>query len=294
MKQNNTSTLRRSLLFTPGLRVDRFAKALSGSADIVCIDLEDGVAPDFKEEARDKAIPALFDAALGGTNGGAARAMRINPIKTQLGMRDMLALCDFGTPPPALLLPKIEAPEDVRWVAEILDEAGYVETQLMVIIETGRALEAALDIAVASPRINTLLFGAADLSAELGSSLDWEALHYARGRAVHAASSAGLDLIDVPHLDIKDEDGLRREARLAQRMGFTGKAAIHPVQIPAINDVFSPSAETIAFARRVIEAYEGSAAGVTLLDGKVVEMPVVRAMRRALAIADKVASGTNS
>lgn len=287
MAKDTAIVLRRSLLFTPGLRVDRFAKALSGGADMVCIDLEDGVAPDFKDEARAKAIPALFDAALGGS---AARAMRINPIKTQTGMRDMLALGEFGTAPPALLLPKIESPEEVRWVAELLDEADYAKTRLMVIIETGRALEAALDIATASPRINTLLFGAADLSAELGSSLDWEALHYARGRAVHAASGAGHDLIDVPHLDIKDETGLKREAGLAQRMGFTGKAAIHPVQIAAINDAFSPSAETIDFARRVIKAYETSPAGVTLLDGKVVEMPVVRAMHRALSIAEKIAN----
>ncbi|HIM45589.1 MAG TPA: CoA ester lyase [Alphaproteobacteria bacterium] len=286
---NNGPALRRSLLFTPGLRTDRYAKALSGAADMVCIDLEDGVAPDFKIEARDKAIPALFDTALGGS---AARAMRINPIKTQIGMRDLLALCDFGSAPPALLLPKIESPEEVRWVAEILDEASYAPTRLMVIIETGRALEAALDIAAASSRIDTMLFGAADLSAEFGSTLDWEALHYARGRAVHAASSAGLDLIDVPSLDIKDEEGLKREARLAQRMGFTGKAAIHPIQVPPINEIFSPDAETIAFARRVIEAYEESHAGVALLDGKVVEMPVVRAMRRALAIADKIAAGT--
>ncbi|MFP6688537.1 MAG: CoA ester lyase [Alphaproteobacteria bacterium] len=289
-KHNNSGpALRRSLLFTPGLRTDRYAKALSGAADMVCIDLEDGVAPNFKIEARDKAIPALFDAALGG---GAARAMRINPIKTQIGMRDLLALCDFGSAPPALLLPKIESPEEVRWVAEILDEAGYAPTRLMVIIETGRALEAALDIAAASSRIDTMLFGAADMSAEFGSTLDWEALHYARGRAVHAASSAGLDLIDVPSLDTKDEEGLKREARLAQRMGFTGKAAIHPIQVPPINEIFSPDAETIAFARRVIEAYEESHAGVALLDGKVVEMPVVRAMRRALAIADKIAAGT--
>ncbi len=288
MKQDSGPVLRRSLLFTPGLRTDRFAKALSGGADMVCIDLEDGVAPDFKVEAREKAIPALYDANIGG---GAARAMRINPIKTQTGMRDLLALCDFGAPPPALLLPKIDSPEEVRWAAELLDEAGYAATRLMVIIETGRALEAALEIAGASERIDPLLFGAADLSAEFGSTLDWEALHYARGRAVHAASSAGLDLVDVPSLDIKDEAGLKREARLAQRMGFTGKAAIHPVQIAPINEVFSPDAETIAFAQKVIEAYEGSAHGVTLLDGKVVEMPVVRAMRRALAIAEKIAAG---
>jgi (S)-citramalyl-CoA lyase len=288
MSNNDTPALRRSLLFTPGLRTDRFAKALGGVADMVCIDLEDGVAPDFKTEARDKAIPALHDAALGGT---AARAIRINPIKTREGMRDMLALADFGTAPPAIALPKIESPEEVRWVAEVLDEAGYDATRLMVIVETGRALEAALEIAGASARIDTLLFGGADLSAEFGSSLDWESLHYARGRAVHAASSAGLDLIDVPSLDIKDEEGLRREARLAQRMGFTGKAAIHPVQLPPINEVFSPDPETVAFARRVLKAYDESDAGVALLDGKVVEMPVVRAMRRALAIHEKISGG---
>ncbi|MEE8171872.1 MAG: aldolase/citrate lyase family protein, partial [Alphaproteobacteria bacterium] len=98
MKKDSGPVLRRSLLFTPGLRTDRFAKALSGGADMVCIDLEDGVAPEFKVEAREKAIPALYDANIGG---GAARAMRINPIKTQTGMRDLLALCDFGAPPPA-------------------------------------------------------------------------------------------------------------------------------------------------------------------------------------------------
>ncbi len=288
MTQENDPVLRRSLLFTPGLRTDRFAKALQGDADMVCIDLEDGVAPDFKTEARDKAIPALHDPALGGS---AARAIRINPIKTGDGMRDLLALGDAGTAPPAILLPKVESPEDVRWAAELLDETGYDTTKLMVIIETGRALEAALEIAAASPRIDTLLFGGADLSAEFGATLDWEALHYARGRAVHAASSAVLDLIDVPSLDIKDEDGLRREARLAQRMGFTGKAAIHPIQLPPINEVFSPDAETVEFARRVLAAYEESDAGVALLDGKVVEMPVVRAMRRALAIHEKIFGG---
>ncbi len=278
-------TLRRSLLFTPGLRTDRFAKALSGEADMVCLDLEDGVAPNFKTEARKKAIPSLHDSALGGA---ASRAIRINPIKTREGMRDMLALIDFDVAPTAIALPKIESPEEVRWVADLRDEADYDATQLMVIVETGRALEAALEIAAASPRIDTLLFGGADLSAEFGSSLDWDALHYARGRVVHAASSTGLDLIDVPSLDVNDQEGLRREARLAQRMGFTGKAAIHPLQLPPINEVFSPDTETIIFAKRVLIAYAKSDAGVTLLDGKVVEMPVVRAMQRALAIHEKI------
>ena len=277
----------RSLLFTPAIQIDRFKKALLGEADVVCLDLEDGVAPSHKEMAREKAIPLLFGEIKPLT---AVKALRINPIKTQTGMQDLLALCKFGQAPSVILLPKVDAPEEVLWVSEILDEVAYSDTKLFVIIETAKGLERATEIANASPRISTLLFGAADLSAELGSSQDWEALHYARGRVVHAASSAGLDVVDVPHLDIKDESKLKHYAYLAQRMGFTGKAAIHPLQISIINEIFSPSSETVEYARKVITAYEESTHGVTLLDGKVIEIPVVKAMRRALLISEKVST----
>ena len=290
MPNNRNIELCRSLLFTPATQIDRFKKALSGEADVVCLDLEDGVSPDHKDMARKKAIPTLFEE---DNRCFATKALRINPIKTQTGMRDMLALCEFGQAPSVILLPKVDSPEEVLWVSEILDEVAYTDTNLFVIIETTKGLEGALEIASTSPRISTLLFGAADLSAELGSSQDWEALHYARGRIVHAASSVGLNLVDVPHLDIKDKSTLKNYACLAQRMGFSGKAAIHPLQIPIINEIFSPSSETIAYAQKVITAYENSATGVTLLDGKVVEIPVVKAMRRALLIAEKISTSNN-
>lgn len=285
MINNHNIELCRSLLFTPAIHINKFQKALLGGADVVCLDLEDGVAPDHKEIAREKAIPILFEDS---KPFSAIKALRINPVRTQTGMRDVLALCEFDQAPSVILLPKVDAPEEVLWVSELLDEVGYVHTNLFVIIETTKGLERAVEIAGASPRISTLLFGAADLSAELGASQDWEALLYARGRVVHAASSAGLNVVDVPHLDIKDEQNLKHYAHLAQRMGFTGKAAIHPLQISLINEIFSPSSETIEYARKVIAAYENSTHGVTLLDGKVVEIPVVKAMRRAVLIAEKV------
>ena len=287
MLNNHNIELCRSLLFTPAIQIDRFKKALLGEADVVCLDLEDGVAPDHKSIAREKAIFALFD---GDQSFSTTRALRINPVKTQTGMRDILALCECGQAPSAILLPKVDAPEEVLWVSDILDEVGYSDTNLFVIIETTKGLERVVEIAGSSPRISTLLFGAADLSAELGSSQDWEALLYARGRVVHAASSVGLNIVDVPHLDIKDESKLKHYAYLAQRMGFTGKAAIHPLQISIINKIFSPSTETLEYARKVITAYEESTHGVTLLDGQVIEIPVVKAMRRALLIAEKISA----
>ena len=285
MEKDIIINIKRTLLFTPGLRIDRFVKAVKGNSDMVCLDLEDGVAPTFKDEARLKAIPALAELSASDKTG-----IRINSIKSQDGMRDLLELCDFGVAPSSILLPKVDSPEEVKWVAEILFQAGFHKTRLMVIIETVRGLHAASEIALASKVVDTLLFGGADLSAEMGASLDWEAMLYARGKVIHAAATAELGVIDVPHLDINDVAGLKKEAELAQRMGFTGKAAIHPIQVPVINDIFSPTEEKIAFAKRVIEAYENSSHGVTLLDGKVVEIPVVKAMRRALLIDEKIKS----
>ena len=202
--------IRRTLLFTPGLRIDRFAKAVNSDPDMVCLDLEDGVAPTFKDEARLKAIPALADSPANDRT-----AIRINSIKSQDGMRDLLELCDFGVAPASILLPKVDSPEEVKWVAEILSQAGFNKTRLMVIIETVKGLHAAPEIALASKFVDTLLFGGADLSAEMGASLDWEAMLYARGKVVHAAATAQLGVIDVPHLDINDVAGLKKEAELA-------------------------------------------------------------------------------
>ena len=169
----------------------------------------------------------------------------------------------------------------------LLTEAGH-DTRLHVIIETNAGLEAAVEIAQSSPRIDALFFGGVDMAAELRCDLAWEPLLYARSRVVHAAASAGVDVIDVPYLDLDDPVGMQVAAEQARALGFSGKGAIHPKQIAALNTVFTPTADQITRAKRVIAAFESADTGLVVVDGKLIEKPVLREMYRILAIADKI------
>ena len=126
------------------------------------------------------------------------------------------------------------------------------------------------------------------MSAELRTNLDWENLLYARSRLVHAAAGANIDLIDVPSLNLNDAEGLEAAAKASAGLGFTGKAAIHPKQLEVINRCFSPSPEAIAEARRIVQAFEDSEDGLVVVDGKLLEKPVLRSMNRILAIAERI------
>ena len=128
------------------------------------------------------------------------------------------------------------------------------------------------------------------MAAELRCENKWETLLYARSRMVHAAASAGLDVIDVPYLDLEDPDGMVVEAQQAKSLGFSGKGSIHPKQIAALNEVFTPTADEIARARRIIGAFEEADTALEVIDGKLIEKPVLRDMYRVLAIADRVNS----
>jgi citrate lyase beta subunit len=163
---------------------------------------------------------------------------------------------------------------------------------LIVQIETARGLAAAETIATASPNVAVLFFGAVDLSAELGCAIEWDALLYARSRVVAAAALVGVDAMDTPFMDVSDPDQLGEEAQAVQRLGFTGKAAIHPTQVPVIQGAFSPDAAAVAWARRMVEAYEANLGGVLLVDGKLIERPVIASAQRILAIADAVHATT--
>ena len=133
-----------------------------------------------------------------------------------------------------------------------------------------------------------MFFGGVDMAAELRCKNAWEPLLYARSRVVHAAASAGLDAIDVPHLDLEDPDGMRVAAEQARDLGFAGKGAVHPKQIPALNGVFTPSEDQIARARRVTAEFEAADTGLVVIDGKLIEKPVLRDMYRIIAIADRM------
>lgn len=272
--------LRRTLLFFPASRPDRFAKAMASGADSVCIDLEDAVAPSDKDAARAAALGLLAAE----PPGDARVVLRINSPRTPAGVRDLAGLLD--APPLAvdLLLPKVESPEEVRWVEEVL-APSHPDLRLLPMIETARGVAAADAIAHASPRVDLLMLGGVDLAAQTGATMSWEALLHARSRVVYAAASAEVEALDTVFIDVGDAGALAREAAGAAALGFTGKAAIHPSQIEPIHRAFSPDAEEVARARALVAAYEAAGGGVLLLDGKLVERPVVRRAERVLAIA---------
>ncbi len=278
---------RRSLLFVPGLRPDRYPKALAAGADIVCVDLEDAVAPPRKAEARELTL-ALFADDSG--HAEVERMIRINPLSTLDGLDDILALNDCAAPPPALMIPKPSSAHEIRLYDDLL-AGSCADIRFHVIIESSEGLENVHEIAQASPRIQSLLFGAVDLSASLRAAKTWETMLYARSRVVHAAARFDLDLIDVPYLNLDDADGLAAEARASRDLGFTGKAAIHPNQIAILNDIYTPTPELVERARRIIAEFAASTTGLLVVDGELIERPVLRTMQRIVAIADRLAAG---
>jgi len=276
---------RRSFIFTPGLKPEMFPKALASGTDIVCVELEDGIAPRDKTAARKHAL-ALFETPQ--ADDGVERIVRINCMREQFGVEDVQAILATDTPPPALMMPKVRTPDEIVMLDNLLTERGH-DTRLHIIIETNAGLEACYEIAHCSSRIDALFFGGVDMAAELRCENAWEPLLYARSRVVHAAASAGLDVIDVPYLDLEDHEGMVVAAEQAKALGFSGKGAIHPKQIAALNDVFTPGEDEIARARRIIETFAQADTGLVVIDGKLIEKPVLRDMHRIVAIADRIA-----
>jgi len=281
---NDTFQSRRSFIFTPGLRPDMFPKALASGADIVCIELEDGVSPKDKDQARVQAM-SVFESPQ--ADDGVERVVRINCLREAFGIADLQAVLLTDSPPPTLMLPKVKTPEEIVMLDDLLTERGH-DTRLHVIIETNSALEQAFEIAHCSSRIDALFFGGIDMAAELRCDNTWESLLYARSRVVHAAASAELDVIDVPYLDLDDEAGMIVAARQAKALGFCGKGSVHPKQIKALNEVFTPTLEEIDRAQRITQAFEELGTALVVIDGKLIEKPVLREMYRILAIADRI------
>jgi (S)-citramalyl-CoA lyase len=274
---------RRSFIFVPGLRPELYPKALASGADIVCVELEDGIAPHNKDEAREKTM-AIFTEPQ--AEDGVERIVRINCLRSAVGLDDVQAILATDMPPPALMLPKVVSPDEVVWIDDLLTERGH-DTRLHIIIEMNAGLEAVFDIARSSPRIDALFFGGVDMAADLRCKNAWEPLLYARSRVVHAAASIGVDAVDVPYLDLEDLEGMKVAAQQAKDLGFSGKGAIHPKQIADLNGVFTPSTEEIARARKVLTAFEEANTGLVVVDGKLIEKPVVREMQRILSVAGR-------
>lgn len=259
----------RSLLFAPGSDERKLAKALASAADAVVCDLEDAVAPADKEAARDVVASTLASA-----EPGPARLVRANAAGTAW-FEDDLAFA-AGLELDALVLPKA--------TPEAVELAGSDGPPLVAIVETAMGLRQAYEIA-AEPRVAALLLGSVDLAAEVGLEPrpDAQEILYARSKVAIDSAAAGLrGPFDVVHLDFGDEAGLEEQCRLARALGFRGKACIHPAQVETINRVFAPSDDEIAWARRIVEAFETQSEGVLAVNGTMVDRPVVERARRIL------------
>ena len=272
---------RRSWLFTPATRPDRFARAGEAGADVLIIDLEDAVAPGDKDRARAAAL-AHLDA---GRGTAPIQALRVNGLRTRAGLDDLRLLLESRTGPDAVILPKVETPDEPRLVDAWLAEAGS-PAALVALVESARGVEAAPEIARSAPRLSALMFGAADLAADLGAPAAWEPLLYSRSRVVAAAAAAGIGAIDAPYFDLKDRVGQEAELRAAVALGFAAKAAIHPGQVAAINAALTPSAAAVAEAREILAQNE---AGVGVVGGRMVDEAVARRARRILAAVGEAA-----
>ncbi len=272
----------RTLLFTPGDRPDRFAKAQSTGADGQILDLEDAVAAGRKDEAR--ALVLQYLRTVSG-DGGFLRCLRINCLGTVAGFNDVSALVASGGRPDAILVPKSEHPAELCLLARVL---GRALAPLVPFVETARGLRYAEQIAGA-PGVAALAFGAMDLAADLGAELAWEPMLPHRAQVVRAAAGAGIVAWDVPYPGLRDADdaALIEETRRSKALGYTAKLAVHPRQVGPILRVFTPSPDEVAAARRVVDAYERAAGGVCEVDGKMIDVPVYRSAKRIADLASR-------
>lgn len=274
---------RRALLYIPGDDERKIAKAPTLDVDCICLDMEDGVALNRKQAARESIARALNEQNFG----RAERLARINRIGSGLEEADLAAV--LPARPDGIVIPKVEDAGQVQWVSKQLQKAGYSIEQMSLIcmVETALGIVNLAAIASADPRLQALIFGAEDLASDLGAQRTPEAweVFYARGAIVTHAAAFGLQAIDMVYVDFQDEEGLRREARQGAEMGFAGKQVIHPRQVSPVQEAFTPRANEIAQALRVVEAFaahQASGKGAFALDGKMVDAPVVKAAERLL------------
>ncbi len=265
-------------IVTPAVADERFAKARACGAAVTLVDLEDSVAPQDKDLARESAADFFATAEPAGPLPG----IRINSLLTLTGLRDLDALTAYPCRPPLVLVPMVESARDIEVTAAALDTDGYAP-QIWALIETPRAIEKAPSI-FAAPRLTGVLFGAADYAAITGAGRTWQALLHARSVLANSAAAAGIAAVDSPWFELGDTDGLRREAELARELGFTGKAAVHPDQVPVITEAFRPTEAELAQARAIVAARRESGASVTSVHGQMVGAPFYAA---AQALTDR-------
>jgi citrate lyase beta subunit len=286
------TSARRTLLFMPGDSARKIEKAATLDADSVVLDLEDAVAVARKPAAREVVRDALGRVDFNGRE----RLVRVNDLSSGLFQDDVRAtLCEQLD---GYVLPKVHNLDvlraAMRFIAECCAERDMrtTEVSILAIIESGAGILNLREIAAAGAPLNALIFGADDYAADVGAirtRSNTEVL-FARSAVVAAAAAHQLHAIDLVFFDLRDEAGLASECQLGRQLGYTGKMVIHPAQIETANRAFSPDETEVAYARRVLDAYaehQHAGVGAFQLDGRMVDMPIVRQARRVIDAHDR-------
>jgi citrate lyase beta subunit len=284
---------RRALLYVPGDDLHKIEKALTLGVDCVCLDLEDGVALSMKTQARATIAGALKELNFGETE----KLARINAVGSGRELEDIQAILPHR--PNGIVIPKIEELSQIQWASELIEAAelrhGWplASIRVLVDVETAKGILNLKEIA-SHARLDALIFGGEDFAVSVGARRTPEAIEllYARQAVLTAAAAFGLQAIDMVSIDFKDLAAVRREAESGADMGFTGKQIIHPAQVEPVQAAFTPSAAAVAHAMRIVEGFAASekgGKGAFALDGRMIDMPLVKNARQVLERAKLVA-----
>jgi citrate lyase subunit beta-like protein len=286
---------RRALLYMPGDDWKKITKALTLSVDCICMDMEDGVALNRKAEARATIAKALQELDFGASE----KLARINAVGSGLEGDDIQAVLPYR--PDGIVIPKVESLEQIQWGSEIIESAELANgwplnsIRMLVGVETAKGILNLKEIA-SHPRLDGIIFGGEDFAASLGAKRTEGAveLSYARQAVVTACAAYGLQAIDIVTIDFKDLERVRREAEFGAGLGFSGKQIIHPNQVVPVQKAFTPDDESVAYAKRLVEAFEAfqkEGVGAFALDGQMIDMPLVRNAQKVLERAKAAARG---
>ena len=286
---------RRALLYMPGDDRHKIEKALTLDVDCICMDMEDGVALSRKAEARRNIATALHDLDFGRSE----KLVRINSVGSGLETEDIQAVLRFH--PDGIVVPKVETLEQVQWAGGKIEAAELAHgwpvnsIRMLLGVETARAIMNLREIA-SHPRLDGLIFGGEDYAANIGATRTPQALEllFARSAVVAACAACGLQAIDMVTVDFRDLERIRSEAVFGAQLGYAGKQVIHPAQVKPVQEAFTPGVAAIESARRLVEAFEVSlqeGKGAFVLEGRMIDLPLVKAARNVLARAE--AAGIN-
>ena len=278
---------RRALLYMPGDNWKMITKSVTLGVDSICMDMEDGTAINKKADARATIAKALKELDFGASE----KLARINSVGSGWEQDDIQAVLPHH--PDGIVIPKVESFEQVEWASRIIEDAelkngwGVKSIRILIGVETARGILNLKEIA-AHPRLDAVIFGGEDFAASVGATRTKDAVEllYARQAVIVACAAFDLQAIDIVVIDYKDLDALKVESEFGARLGFSGKQVIHPNQVPVVQEAFTPSAEAITYARRIVETFEASqkeGKGAYSLDGKMIDMPLLKNAQKVLS-----------